>query len=96
MSKAALCAKLRELIEESHLPIVIFSERVLGRDQRTLQRYLAGEPMPTSVQYFIRAMRSVECADDGSITVQLQFSPPNPRWNWWRLRKNRGQYAGFT
>lgn len=78
--------KLRDLLEQSQLPAVQFSEWVLGRDERTIYRYMAGGKIPRAQREWIRRLVRVElCGDEVSITV----SYPGARGPRWRKKKTR-------
>lgn len=82
--------KLRHLIEISELPVVVFSQWVLGRDPRTAQRYLAGGNIPDSAAAWIDRLEHVRL--EGRVLVlELHWLPRNPRWKW-RAKRDRIRY----
>ena len=83
--------KLRELIESSGLPIVVFSQWVLGRDARTAQRYLAGGKIPQAAACWIDRLERVHHHGD-TIILELTWYRRNPRWGW-RTKKERIRYG---
>ena len=86
---ARIRKRLRQLIEISDLPVVVFSQWVLGRDPRTAQRYLTGGNIPDSAAAWIDRLERVELQGDRLI-LELAWLPRNPRWQW---RAKRGRIA---
>ena len=86
-------AKLRRLIETSHLPRVVFFEWVLGVDRTTGQRYMRdARRIPACRRLFINSLRRVELQGD-TLVIELSRGGANPRWNYYRLRSNRARYS---
>jgi len=57
-------AKLSALVADSGLSLTEFAERVLGRDPRSLRRYLAGEVIPPTLAEWLVAVRRIEVTRD--------------------------------
>lgn len=67
-------ASLRWALQDSGLSIVQFARYVVGRDERTVRRWLTGETeIPEAVGFWLRAIESVEATDD-RITVTIKRS----------------------
>lgn len=60
--------RLRALVAESGLSQAEFASAVLGRDPRSLRRYLAGDVIPPTLAAWIDAVARVE-ATSGRVTV---------------------------
>lgn len=80
--------RLRSLIDSSGLPIVVFGEWVLGRDPRTLQRWLAGEKIPQSAAVWVERLELVELRG-GSLVIELRWHEARPRWRFFQAQKKR-------
>jgi len=80
--------RLRSLIDSSGLPIVVFGEWVLGRDPRTVQRWLAGEKIPHSAAVWIERLELVELRG-GSLMIELRWHEARPRWRFFQAQKKR-------
>lgn len=80
--------KLHSLIDSSGLPIVVFCEWVLGRDPRTLQRWLAGEKIPQSAAVWVDRLELVELRG-GTLVIELRWSEARPRWRFFQAQKKR-------
>jgi hypothetical protein len=80
--------RLRSLIDSSGLPIVVFGEWVLGRDPRTLQRWLGGEKIPHSAAVWIERLELVELRG-GSLVIELRWHEARPRWRFFQAQKKR-------
>lgn len=87
---ARIRRKLRHLIEISELPVVVFSQWVLGRDPRTAQRYLTGGTIPDSAAAWIDRLERIDHRGD-RIILELSWLPRNPRWKW-RAKRDRVRY----
>jgi hypothetical protein len=86
--RAQLRRRLRGLIDASGLPIVVFGEWVLGRDPRTVQRWLAGEKIPHSAAIWIDRLELVELRG-GSLVLELRWHEARPRWRFFQAQKRR-------
>lgn len=51
---------LRAVIDRSGLSARRFATRVLFRNERTIRRWLAGDPIPTEVRAFLNAQPAAE------------------------------------
>lgn len=92
---AIVRAKLAQIIHESRLPVVVFSQWVLGRSDRTAQRYLAGGPIPDDAANWIQRIEAVQLVGD-ELTIRLRWRRENPRWNRGRaMERRRRYYAGL-
>lgn len=80
--------RLRVLIDSSGLPIVVFCEWVLGRDPRTLQRWLAGEKIPHSASVWLERLELVELRG-GTLVIELRWNEARPRWRFFQQQKRR-------
>ena len=87
--------KLRALICCARLPVVVFGEWVLGRDPRTVQRWLAGDKIPHSAALWIDRLQSVELRG-GTLTIQLRWSERRPRWRLFQAQKKRTLYRSVN
>lgn len=67
---AAARGILSALIDESGLSIAEFARVVLGRDERTVRRWLAGHPIPESHGAWLDRVEDVETRR-GRIVVSL-------------------------
>lgn len=65
-------AKLSHLLEDTGLSLREFGRRVLGRDVRSLSRYLAGETIPPELAEQIARMRVKATVDEISIVVNRE------------------------
>lgn len=72
-------ALFRRVIENSSLPIAVFSEWVMGVDRTTGQRYLHDGEIPTTKRLWLRAVESVT-QKGAEIHVVLRWRNANPRW----------------
>jgi len=57
-------ARLSALIAESGLSQQAFAGLVLGRDSRSLRRYLAGEPIPETLAAWLARVERVDVQPD--------------------------------
>lgn len=81
------------LVKRSKLPRVVFAQRVLGRDPRTMQRWLApGGRIPACMRLYLSALRSVQVRGE-VVTVRMAWPRANPLWSYYRLKSNRARYA---
>lgn len=87
---ARIRRKLRHLIDISGLPVVVFSQWVLGRDPRTAQRYLTGGNIPDSAAAWIDRLERIDHQGD-RLVLELVWLPRNPRWRW-RAKRDRVRY----
>lgn len=62
--------KLARVIEASGLSQRQFAFRVMGRDERTVRRWLAGETMPPAVRDWLDSIESIELTSR-SIRIRL-------------------------
>lgn len=83
--------RLRSQIDYAGLPVVVFGEWVLGRDPRTLQRWLAGEKIPHSAAIWIDRLQSVELRG-GTLILELRWTERRPRWRFFQAQKKRTLY----
>jgi hypothetical protein len=67
-------ARLRVVIEASGLSARRFAVDVMSRDERTVRRWLAGEPMPPTVRAWLDSLDGVFATDE-SITVVIRAAP---------------------
>lgn len=63
-------AKISALVADSGLSLTEFAERVLGRDPRSLRRYMAGDVIPPTLAAWVLAVRRIEVTRD-RVTVVL-------------------------
>lgn len=64
--------QLRALITRSGLSVSRWARMVVGRDPRTVQRWLAGETMPASVTQWLDRLVDTTVSDDAMvITMRL-------------------------
>jgi hypothetical protein len=87
---AAARAKLAQLINDSRLPVVVFSQWVLGSD-RTAQRYLAGGAIPQTVATWLMRVESVE-HNGAEVIIRMQWHPRNHRWNRLEIIRRRARF----
>lgn len=87
---AAVRAQLAQLINDSRLPIVVFSQWVLGSD-RTAQRYLAGGAIPDTVATWLMRVESVE-HNGTEVVIRMQWHARNHRWNRLEIMRRRAQF----
>lgn len=66
----ATLTRLRALVSESGLSQAEFATRVLGRDPRSLRRYLAGDVIPPTLVAWIDATERIE-STRGRVTVTV-------------------------
>lgn len=64
-------ARLRDLIEASGLSASRFARDVVGRDVRTVQRWLAGDPIPDSAADWLERLDAVR-VHAKSVTLRLR------------------------
>lgn len=83
--------RLRAQIGYAGLPIVVFAGWVLGRDPRTLQRWLAGEKIPQSAAIWIERLERVELRG-GTLFLELRWQEVRPRWRFFQAQKKRTLY----
>ena len=57
-------ARLSALLTESGLSQQAFARLVLGRDARSLRRYLGGEPIPETLAAWLRRVEKIEVQPD--------------------------------
>jgi hypothetical protein len=63
--------RLRDLLTESALSHADFARLVLGRDPRSLRRYLAGDAIPPTLAAWLASVERVEVTR-GRVTVVVQ------------------------
>ena len=80
--------RLRSLIDSSGLPIVVFGEWVLGRDPRTIQRWLGGEKIPHCASVWLERLQLVELRG-GVLVIELRWQERRPRWRFFQQQKRR-------
>ena len=86
---ARVRAQLAQLINDSRLPIVVFSQWVLGSD-RTAQRYLSGGVIPDTVANWLMRVESVE-HNGAELVIRMQWHPRNHRWNRLEIMRRRAR-----
>ena len=66
-------AELQKLIDASGFSARQFATSVLGRDERTIRRWLSGEiAIPDAAATFLRRFDSVKERRDGSILILIK------------------------
>lgn len=88
---AKVRAQLAQLINDSRLPIVVFSQWVLGRSDRTAQRYLAGGAIPNDVANWLMRIESVE-HDGDEVVIRLHWHRWNSRWRRLEIMRRRAKF----
>lgn len=63
--------RLSALIDASDLSIVAFAEIVMGRDERTVRRWLAGETIPEGVRQWLARVDGIT-TDTDTVAVTLR------------------------
>jgi len=87
---AKVRAQLAQLINDSRLPIVVFSQWVL-RSDRNAQRYLSGGAIPESVATWLMRIESVEHAGD-EVIIRMRWHHRNHRWDRLEIMRRRARY----
>ena len=73
---------LRSLIAESGLAQERFAREVMGRDPRTVRRWLAGAPIPESTLIWLSRIRSITVTRNAVTTVVDRHDRRGARRDW--------------